>query len=170
MSRGLVPLVWHPEDGTRGFSPESSPAFPRRSREDRQTQRASATCNTWDGPGWRKCKHKETISAMSNSDTWLCGQEVQNKPTVPSPLLLHTSRVSITIFPRALRDTFCRKRWTATTIKMKNKYQVTVHVLCLYQVKVENNNNDKNYSQMYSLAHWPYKWWMTREKGGTVVQ
>lgn len=78
MSRGLVPLVWRPEDGTRGFSPPaSSAAFPRRSREDRQTQRASATCSTWDGPGWRKCNHEEAMTVTHDSVDKRCSINLQ---------------------------------------------------------------------------------------------
>lgn len=111
MSRGLAPLVWHPEDGTRSFSllspPSSSPAFPRRSLEDSRTQRASATCSTWDGPGWRNHKGPRKISATSNTDTWILGQPEQTyhlhsyctHPEYPSQSSL------------GLCGTHSRKRW-----------------------------------------------------------
>lgn len=149
MSRGLV---WHPEDGTRSFSllspPASSPAFPMRSREDRQTQNASATCSTWDGPVWRNCKEPEEKNFSNeqqtdiyryidiytschkkscvNMTTW----DKRCRTNLPSPLLLHTSKVSITIFPRALRDTFCRKRWMFS-------------LYCVFDVNSYNNKSEK---------------------------
>jgi len=54
MSKELTLLDWHPEGGSRGFSPFSppppSPSPPslslRRSLEDRRSQRASAACRT----------------------------------------------------------------------------------------------------------------------------
>lgn len=62
MSRGLVLLLWHPEDESRSFSllspPPSSPEFPRSCREDSWTQMVSATCSIWDGPGEEKLQRK----------------------------------------------------------------------------------------------------------------
>lgn len=71
-------LVWHPEDGTRCFSPApSSPPFPRRSLEDSRTQRASATCRMWDRPGWGNCKVPGKISATSDTNTQILLEDVE---------------------------------------------------------------------------------------------